>query len=98
MIGGKPAARMGDVCAHGGMITVGCPTVLIGEILPAPVSPGVFAASLPEIVGELEKIATQLPGPAKAMCTHALQLVEASIGGMALMHNPFTCTECSKEE
>lgn len=29
--GGKPAARMGDQCAHGGAITVGCPTVLIGE-------------------------------------------------------------------
>jgi hypothetical protein len=31
MIGGKPAARMGDNCSHGGMITVGCPTVLIGD-------------------------------------------------------------------
>jgi uncharacterized Zn-binding protein involved in type VI secretion len=29
-IGGKPAARMGDSTAHGGLITVGCPTVLIG--------------------------------------------------------------------
>lgn len=30
-IGGKPAARMGDQCAHGGMISLGLPTVLIGE-------------------------------------------------------------------
>lgn len=30
-IGGKPAARMGDKSAHGGSITAGCPTVLIGE-------------------------------------------------------------------
>jgi uncharacterized Zn-binding protein involved in type VI secretion len=29
-IGGKPAARMGDSTAHGGQITVGCPTVIIG--------------------------------------------------------------------
>jgi uncharacterized Zn-binding protein involved in type VI secretion len=29
-VGGKPAARMLDSCAHGGMITVGCPTVIIG--------------------------------------------------------------------
>jgi len=29
-IGGKPAARMGDTTAHGGQITVGCPTVMIG--------------------------------------------------------------------
>ncbi len=31
LICGKPAARMGDSCAHGGTITLGCPTVLIGE-------------------------------------------------------------------
>jgi uncharacterized Zn-binding protein involved in type VI secretion len=30
LIGGTPAARMGDSTAHGGAITVGCPTVLIG--------------------------------------------------------------------
>ena len=27
---GKPAARMGDMTAHGGVITLGCFTVLIG--------------------------------------------------------------------
>ena len=26
-----PAARMGDSTVHGGVITVGCPTVLIGD-------------------------------------------------------------------
>jgi uncharacterized Zn-binding protein involved in type VI secretion len=30
MIGKKPAARMGDMTAHGGSIVMGCPTVLIG--------------------------------------------------------------------
>ncbi|WP_128548712.1 PAAR domain-containing protein [Larkinella soli] len=30
LIMGQPAARMGDQTAHGGAITVGCPTVLIG--------------------------------------------------------------------
>jgi uncharacterized Zn-binding protein involved in type VI secretion len=30
LIGGKPAARMGDSTAHGGSIAVGFPTVLIG--------------------------------------------------------------------
>ncbi len=29
-IGGKPAVRMGDTTAHGGTITLGFPTVLIG--------------------------------------------------------------------
>jgi len=30
MIGGKPAARMGDSTAHGGIIVLGAPTVMIG--------------------------------------------------------------------
>lgn len=30
MIGNKPAARMGDMTAHGGSIVLGAPTVLIG--------------------------------------------------------------------
>jgi len=30
LIGGMPAARQGDSTAHGGTITVGCPTVIIG--------------------------------------------------------------------
>lgn len=50
MIGGKPAARMGDMTVHGGMISVGCPTVLIGEVgagaPPDPVALGMFKASL----------------------------------------------------
>ena len=29
-IGGMPAARQGDSTAHGGVISVGCPTVIIG--------------------------------------------------------------------
>ena len=43
--GGKPAARMGDQCAHGGAITIGCPTVLIGES-----SAGSVSASAPTSV------------------------------------------------
>lgn len=30
MIGNMPAARMGDQTAHGGVIVIGCPTVIIG--------------------------------------------------------------------
>jgi uncharacterized Zn-binding protein involved in type VI secretion len=30
MIGGRPAARMGDTTAHGGTIVMGCMNVLIG--------------------------------------------------------------------
>lgn len=30
LMGGKPAARLLDSCAHGGMIVAGCPTVMVG--------------------------------------------------------------------
>ncbi len=30
MIGNMPAARLTSLCAHGGTVIVGCPTVLIG--------------------------------------------------------------------
>jgi uncharacterized Zn-binding protein involved in type VI secretion len=32
LIGGQPAARMGDPTVHGGAITLGCPTVMIGDV------------------------------------------------------------------
>jgi uncharacterized Zn-binding protein involved in type VI secretion len=31
MIGSLPAARLGDPTAHGGVIVIGCPTVIIGD-------------------------------------------------------------------
>lgn len=31
LVGGLPAARMGDNTAHGGVIVIGAPTVLIGD-------------------------------------------------------------------
>jgi uncharacterized Zn-binding protein involved in type VI secretion len=30
LVGGMQAARMGDMTSHGGVIVLGCPTVLIG--------------------------------------------------------------------
>lgn len=30
LVGGMPAARSLDSAAHGGLVTVGCPTVLVG--------------------------------------------------------------------
>jgi uncharacterized Zn-binding protein involved in type VI secretion len=30
MIGGKPAARVGDTTAHGGSVVLGCMNVIIG--------------------------------------------------------------------
>src|SRR5215210_7437969 len=31
LVGGRPAARIGDMTAHGGVIVTGCFTVLIGD-------------------------------------------------------------------
>ena len=40
LIGGLMAARMGDNTAHGGVIVLGLPTVLIGEVgMGSPVTP-----------------------------------------------------------
>jgi uncharacterized Zn-binding protein involved in type VI secretion len=30
LVSGQPAARLGDQTAHGGVIVLGCPTVIIG--------------------------------------------------------------------
>ncbi len=67
MIGGKPAARMGDSCAHGGTIVVGCPTVLIGEVMPgAPpvIMPPFAVPPQPEIKSSEKK--TSSPPPKKS--------------------------------
>lgn len=50
LIGGRPAARMFDNTAHGGMITMGCPTVLIGEFGMGIVSPVFVVAANVAIV------------------------------------------------
>lgn len=44
---GSPAARMGDITVHGGVIALGAPTVIIGEIGMATVSPGDMSVVLP---------------------------------------------------
>jgi len=51
LIGGKPAARMGDNTAHGGVIAIGFPTVLIGDFGMGAAS--FFAAMPPTVLLEL---------------------------------------------
>ena len=42
LIGSMMAARLGDNTAHGGVIVVGCPTVMIGEVgMGSPITPGI---------------------------------------------------------
>jgi uncharacterized Zn-binding protein involved in type VI secretion len=50
LIGGLMAARIGDPTAHGGVIVLGCFTVMIGEAgIPAPSAPS--TPSLPSVAG-----------------------------------------------
>jgi len=63
-IGGKMAARMGDPTAHGGVIVVGCPTVLIGEVgmggvAPRPPKPPALAG-LADVLNQAAKEASAL--------------------------------------
>ena len=59
-IGGKPAARMGDQTAHGGIITAGCPTVLIGETSPGASAPGAAGgAAMQEAIKQSASFATK---------------------------------------
>jgi len=75
-----PAARMGDSTAHGGMITMGCPTVLIGEI-----SPGM---AMPDMV--MNMAMAMVPPFMLEAADHVANMMEAAFEG-----TPF-CLECSK--
>jgi uncharacterized Zn-binding protein involved in type VI secretion len=64
LIGGLMAARIGDLTAHGGVIVLGCPTVIIGEagmaFGPGPISPA-LAAALFDVVASQSDIAFRFP-------------------------------------
>lgn len=58
LIGGLMAARLGDPTVHGGVIVVGCPTVLIGEAGTG--TPGMLGANVAGVIK-----AMQSNGPAE---------------------------------
>ena len=56
---GSPAARQGDPTAHGGVIVIGCPTVLIGGMPAARVGdmhtcPMVMPPGIPHVGGPIQ--------------------------------------------
>ncbi|MEZ5007818.1 MAG: PAAR domain-containing protein, partial [Chitinophagales bacterium] len=81
-IGGKPAARMGDSCAHGGAIVMGEPTVLIGEAGGG----GAGAASITS--GMIKGLEFQID----SKLTQSATLKAAALSG-----KPF-CAVCEKSE
>jgi hypothetical protein len=96
-IGGKPAARMGDQCAHGGKIVVGMPTVLIGEAggggsgIAAP-SSNVIVESIPTMPATIKKPLVQV-AVFKIAAENGIALAHKEKG-----HDPKTCPECRKRK
>jgi len=81
-IGGKPAARMGDPTAHGGVIVVGCLTVLIGET---------GSGSAPTVMPFQMKATLKKMDPTKAAVADQI----ATMKNAAKKGTPF-CEKCAK--
>jgi hypothetical protein len=89
MIGGKPAARMGDQTAHGGVIITGLPTVLIGDAVYASAGGGGGAAAGGDAASATSKAASAITTAAGAQSPGATPqssaLSEAASEGVPLV-------------
>jgi uncharacterized Zn-binding protein involved in type VI secretion len=97
-IGGKMAARMTDMCAHGGMITMGAPTVIIGEISPGtggPVSPVVMGMVAPVLASVWEDMIEGATDTVRPIVALTVSLVKAAITGAPFVHDSNTCAVCA---
>ena len=66
LIGNLLAARIGDLTAHGGVIVVGCPTVIIGEVgMGSPGVPGIASISMRDLAAAMHS------APARALAEAA---------------------------
>ena len=89
-IGGKPAARMGDICAHGGTIVVGCPTVLIGEVMP-----GAPVVVPPPII--LANVMASMPPAQLVQATQLMEMKDAASSGKPFVHASPCCSSCNSK-
>lgn len=83
LIGGRPAARMGDNTAHGGTIAIGCPNVLIGDMGMGAAS---FFAAMPATV-----LAELLGGMTNQMARITKQAVALADGAAV---GAMVCIKC----
>ena len=90
LIGGKPAARMSDPTVHGGMISLGLPTVLIGDIMP-----GSGASVVSPVI---MSIIAELPSSAAAKATQVIAHKDAAKKGTMMVHNSSNCAICAKKK
>ena len=87
-IGGLPAARIGDLTAHGGVIVVGWPTVIIGEVGSAPGGGGGMGAGSPGAGAGADLLST---GPAMSEPDAQSQALQSAAAG----GKPF-CERCAR--
>ena len=86
-VGGLPAARIGDMTAHGGVIVTGCPTVIIGDASSGGGGAGGGAAAM--ATGDLSPLLSSGPGLPGTQA-QAKTLIDAAKNG-----TPF-CERCAK--
>jgi uncharacterized Zn-binding protein involved in type VI secretion len=84
LVGGLFAARIGDQCAHGGKIIVGCPTVIIGD--PALSNPAA-AALLSKIAGGTSAISINGTPQYRQEALGALSRLALTPTGLGLLHS-----------
>lgn len=87
LIGGKPAARMGDSCGHGGTITVGFPSVLIGDA-----GGGLESMS----INALKSVLNNSSSPITEKVELIIMMKQAAEHGIPLVHNPSNCKICKR--
>lgn len=88
-IGGKPSARQGDMTGHGGIISVGCPTVLIGETVGG--SGDSEVGTEKNITNELKKAILDIDSSDNVNATKLVTLKTAAIEGTPLLD---LCKKC----
>ncbi len=91
-IGGKPAARVGDTTVHGGSITVGCPTVLIGETGGGGGGGG-KAPAPPEFKQSVKTQLNQVNDKWKASASQSMRFIAAAGSGAPLVEK---CNKCGQ--
>lgn len=88
--GGKPAARVGDQSAHGGAISLGCPTVMIGETATSSVG---GLANMPLHV--LQEQMKNMPPKQVIVMTQIVSMKLSAQNGTAIVHKSANCPVCS---
>jgi uncharacterized Zn-binding protein involved in type VI secretion len=87
---GKTAPRMGDMTAHGGTITMGLPTVLIGETMAGGGGSGGAGSNSTSVIKKaVANALSQMPPENAGVAAQVTSLKEAAAKGM-----PF-CEKCA---